>query len=112
MSAQHSVTIDDRLESIGWGLLFLLVAAIALPSGTPQYAAVALVGLAILGLNAYRAFVRIDVSWFGIVLGGSCAVAGGAAVAGFHTDLFVVFFVLAALVTIVLAVLPQHGAAE
>ncbi len=105
-------TLEGRLESIGWGLLFLLVAAIALPDGTLQYAVVGLVGVAILGLNAYRAMARLEVSWFGVVLGGSCAVAGAAALGGLHADVFVVFFVLAALVTFASAIRPQPAPAR
>ncbi len=85
----------------------LLVAAIALPSGTAKYVAVALVGVLMLALNAYRVFATLEVSWFGVVLGGSCAIAGAAALAGAKPDLFAVFFGLAALVTIVLALRPR-----
>ncbi len=111
MSKRQSPTTEDRLDAIGWGLLFLIIAAVALPAGAAQYLTVAGVGLAILGLNAYRAFEGIEVSWFGIVLGGSCAIAGGAALSGLHTDLFVDFFVLAAVVTIALALRPQQARA-
>ncbi len=111
MSGKHSV-MEERLEAIGWGCVFLLIAAITLPSGAMQYASIAAVGVAILGLNLYGALAHIEVSWFGVVLGASCAIGGAAALAGVHTDLFVLFFVLAALVTIALALRPQPRHAQ
>lgn len=111
MDRQASVTLEDRLETLGWAFLFLLVAAIALPQGQLQQACVTGVGILILGLNAARVRLHLEVSWFGVVLGGSCVVAGAAALAGLEPDLLVVFFVLAALVNVAAALRPRAAQA-
>ena len=48
--------LERRLDDVGWGLLFLAFAALALPNGTAEYASVAAVGAAMLGLNAVRCY--------------------------------------------------------
>jgi hypothetical protein len=102
-----SAALEGRLENVGWGLLFLLVAALALPRGVEQRASIAAVGLLILALNGYRARAGIEVSWFGVALGASCAATGAAAIAGLHPDLLVVFFAVAGLVALAAAVRPS-----
>ncbi len=112
MEQPRSATLEDRLETLGWAFLFLLVAAIALPRGQLQQVSVTGIGVLILGLNAVRARVGVEASWFGIALGGSCTIAGLAALAGLHPDLLVVFFVLAGLVNVAAALRPRAIATE
>ena len=92
--------LEDRFDNIGWGLLFLLFAVLALPNGTAQYATAAAVGAAMLGLNVVRVAAAVPVGWFSITLGGAFLVGGTGALAGVHTDIVMLFFVMAGVVTI------------
>lgn len=104
--------LDRRLESIGWGLLFFLLAAFALPSGPVEYAVVATIGGLIVGLNAVRLAASLPISWFGVVLGTALLVAGSGALLGYRLDAFVVFFVLAGVVTIAGAIIRPRPAVD
>ncbi len=100
--------LERRFDNVGWGLLFLLFAALALPNGTAQYATAAAVGAAMLGLNGARVVAAVPVRWFSIVLGGAFLIGGSGALAGVHMDVFLLFFVLAGVVTIAGAILPTR----
>jgi hypothetical protein len=109
----HAKELEDRLDTVGWGLLFLLFGALALPNGTAEYAAAAAIGAAMLGLNGLRIIMAVPVRWFSIILGAVMLVAGGAALAGTKMDVFVLFFALAGVVTIAGAVVqPRRSAAH
>jgi hypothetical protein len=95
--------LHKSLDDVGWGLLFLAFAAVALPRGTTEYAAIAGVGAAMLALNAVRIALRVPISWFSTILGATGLFAGSLALAGTHVDAFVVFCVLAGAVTIAAA---------
>jgi hypothetical protein len=96
----HKRDLENRLDNVGWGLLFLLFGVLALPNGTAEYLSAAGVGAAMLGLNLVRVVVAVPVRWFSIILGTAFLVGGSGALAGMHMDVFVVFFVVAGLVTI------------
>ena len=100
----HKLELEERLDSVGWGLLFLLFGALALPNGAAEYASAAAVGAAMLGLNVLRIVLDVPVRWFSIILGTVMAVAGSGALAGVKMDVFVLFFVFAGAVTIVGAI--------
>jgi hypothetical protein len=109
----HKKELEERLDSVGWGLLFLLFGALALPNGTAEYASAAIVGAVMLGLNAARIVLDVPVRWFSIILGTVMAVAGSGALAGVHMDVFVLFFVFAGVVTIAGAALkPRRAVAQ
>jgi hypothetical protein len=92
--------LEKRFDSVGWGLLFLLFAALALPNGNAEYASAAAVGGLMLALNGVRIAMDVPVRWFSVVLGASMLIGGSAAVAGVKMDVFVIFFALAGVVTI------------
>jgi len=92
--------LEERFDAVGWGLLFLLFGALALPKGTTEYASAAAVGAAMLGLNGMRVAAGLPVSWFSVVLGAAILVAGSGALVSVHMDVFVVFFVIAGVVAI------------
>lgn len=96
----RSHDVEQRFDTVGWGLLFLLFAALALPRGNVEYVSVATVGGLMLALNVARRAMDVPVRWFSVILGASMLAGGAAAVLGVKTDLFVVFFALAGLVTI------------
>ena len=99
--------LQERLDAIGWGLLFLFFAALALPSGTTEYAAVAILGGLMLALNAVRIALDVSVRWFAVVLGASMLVGGGAALQGVKLDLVILFFLFAGLIAIASAFRPS-----
>jgi hypothetical protein len=96
--------LEKRFESVGWGLLFLLVGAVSMPNGTAEYAAVAGIGAALVLLNVARVALHMEIAWFGATLGASLLIAGVGALAGFHMDAFVLFFAIGGLVTILAAI--------
>ena len=96
----HKRDLQSRFDTVGWGLLFLLFGVLALPSGTVEYASAAAVGAAMLGLNAVRIVADVPVRWFTIILGSVFVVGGSGALVGIHMDVFLLFFVLAGVVTI------------
>ena len=103
MSGSMGARIDEmqqRFDAIGWGLLFLSLAALALPSGNVEYVSVAVLGGLMLALNIGRMAMDVPVRWFTVIVGASMLVAGGAAVLGVKVDLVVLVFVMAGLVTI------------
>lgn len=92
--------LDSRYDTVGWGLLFLLFGVLAFPRGTAQYASVAIVGAAMLGLNGLRFLADLPMPWFSSIFGAVMLVAGVTALAGLHVDVFVLFFLVAGVVTI------------
>jgi len=95
--------LEKSLDDVGWGLLFLAFAAVALPRGTTEYAAIAGVGAGMLTLNGVRIALGVSINWFSTILGATGLLAGSLALAGTHVDAFVVFCVLAGAVTIAAA---------
>jgi hypothetical protein len=105
--------LEQRSDTVGWGLVFFLFAALAMPNGTGEYIAVTAVGGGMLALNAIRRTLDIPIRWFSVVLGGALLVAGCGALGGLHMDAFVLFFVLAGLVNVAAAVLrPRRATAS
>src|SRR3990172_7414230 len=101
-------SLEDRLDDIAWGLLFLLLAALALPSGTVEYAAVAAVGALMLGLNVARHAAGVRVRWFSMVLGFVALVAGVGAMGGAKIDVFALTFAVLGVVSIVGAIIRSR----
>ena len=66
---KNTKQLEKRLEAFGWGLLFLLFAALALPNGNAEYASAAAVGAAMLGLNLVRVPLGVAFGWFSMVVG-------------------------------------------
>jgi hypothetical protein len=102
--------LESRFDTIGWGLLFLLFAALAMPNGSAEYAAIAAVGGAMLLLNVVRRLLDVEMRWFSLVLGGALFIAGCGALSGMHMDAFVLFFVLAGVVNIAAAIVRPRPA--
>lgn len=70
--------LDKTLDDIGWGALFITTGAFWLVPETlvPQGGWMIAVGLILLGLNAIRYIVRIEMNGFGFVLGFLALFAG------------------------------------
>jgi hypothetical protein len=102
--------LQNTFDNVGWGLLFFLFAVLALPSGTAEYVSAAAVGGAMLGLNGLRILVAVPVRWFSVILGTVFLVGGTGALVGVHMDIFLLFFVLAGVITIVGALVGSRRA--
>jgi putative copper export protein len=102
-------TLEDRLDDVGWGLLFLLFAALVLPNDVAEYVSVAAVGALMLGLNVARRAVGVRVGWFSIVLGAVALISGVGAIAGLEIDAFALFFALLGVVLITGAAVRSRG---
>ena len=96
--------LEKRFDDVGWGLLFLAFAALALPNGTAEYASVAAVGAGMLGLNAVRVIAGVPIRWFSTLLGATGLVAGVMALGAVKVDAFALFFVFLGVVTIAAAI--------
>lgn len=100
--------LEDRLDTVGWGLLFLLVGALAMPTGVGEFASVAVVGALLLTLNVARVAAGVPVSWLSVILGATALAAGLGAMAGMRIDAFVLFFALLGAVTVASAVVRRR----
>lgn len=100
--------LEDRLDDVGWGLLFLLVAALALPSGVVEYASVAAIGALMLALNVARNAAGVRVRWLSIILGAVALIAGVGATGGVKIDMFALFFAMLGIVSIVAAIVRSR----
>jgi hypothetical protein len=100
--------VISRLDSVGWGLILLLFASLALPNGVAEVAAVAGVGSLMLVLNAARIVLGIRVRWSTVILGTVALIAGGAALAGARPDVVVLFFVVSGVAVIASALLAPR----
>jgi Flp pilus assembly pilin Flp len=98
-----------RLDSVVWGLLFFLVAALAIPRGTTEYAVLAGLGAAMVLVNLVRVGTGIGPTWFSSILGASLLAGGVAALGGVHMDVVVLFFLFAGVVTVATALLRPIG---
>ncbi len=98
---QGTTTTRERLDTVGWGLVFLLVGTVALPGGPAQYAAVAGVGTLLLGLSVALARLERRLDLFSAVLGATALASGLGALAGLRIDAFALFFILLGLVMVV-----------
>ena len=101
---ERKLDLEKRFDNIGWGLLFLAFGALALPNGPAEYAAVALVGTAMLALNGVRLLAGVPIRWFSTVLGATGLIAGTLALDGVRVDAFALFFVILGGATIVAAI--------
>ncbi len=89
-------TPDQRLETLGWGVLLVVVGTIWLmpekwtPPGTWLIAA----GLILLGLNGIRYFKGISMSAFSLVAGAIALAAGLGALFGLDLPLFAIALIV------------------
>ena len=111
-SEQPIHNLEKRFDAIGWGLLFLLFAALSLPNGNAEYASVAAIGALMLANNAARRLMDVPVRWFSVVLGASMLIGGTAAIYGLKMDVLALFFAIGGLVLIVGAFVPSRRTRE
>ena len=73
--------LERRLDSIGWGLLFLLWGILLLVAA-PAGSWLAAIGAILLGISAAKWALDVRASWFVVILGGVALVTGLGEMAG------------------------------
>jgi hypothetical protein len=102
---QRQKRLESALDDVGWGLLLIGLAALAL-NGPAEAVAIAAVGGAFLLLNGARIRLGVPIRWFSTVLGAACLSGGLVALTtGVRVELFAIFFLLAGAVTVSSALL-------
>jgi hypothetical protein len=91
------VNFGSRLDSIGWGILFLMSGVLLLLPGVPDGSWLAGVGAILLGLNAVRSLSGLPVDWFAVILGIIALACGAGMIAGVAVPGFALFMVLCGL---------------
>jgi hypothetical protein len=76
---------SDRIDTIGWGLLFIAVGLVVLVPSMPEGAWLVAAGLVMLGSAAARAVLRLPIHEVTVGVGGVALAAGIASVAGLTT---------------------------
>ena len=89
-------TLNKRLESIAWGLFFVMIGGLGLVPNqqVPGGAWLIGAGVIMLGLNAARAFYGIRMSGFTNFLGIVAILAGASALFGVQFPFFPVLLIL------------------
>ena len=78
--------VSDRVDTIGWGLLFVAIGVVSLIPAMPDGAWLVATGLVMLGASAVRAWMGIGAYTTTIVVGVVALSAGIFTVAGFTTE--------------------------
>ncbi len=76
---------DDRISTLGWGLLFIVVGGVALVPGLPKDAWLIAAGAVMLGVSAARVWLRLPVHGVTVVVSAVALTAGSGSVAGLAT---------------------------
>jgi hypothetical protein len=99
-TATRPEILDDRLDTVAWGLVAVMVGVIALPGGAVAYALAAATGAGFLLVNGVRRLAGLPIRWFSLVLGIVLLAAATAAFAGVAVDVFAAFFIVLGVVVI------------
>ncbi len=99
--------LNNRLETISWGLFLVMLGGFALVKGIPEGTWLLGAGIIMLGLNAVRLMVGIRASWFTIVLGAVAFLAGIGSVTGVEMPVGPILIILIGLAIIVRALQPR-----
>ena len=74
--------LNQRLETISWGLFLIMLGGFALLRSVPEGTWLIGTGVIMLGLNAVRLLLGIRVSWFTVILGTVALLSGLSSVYG------------------------------
>ena len=77
--------LSGRVDTLGWGVLFVVLGVVGLAPGLPEDAWLIAAGLVMVGVSVARAILRLPVSGFTTVVGVVALVAGVGSVAGLAT---------------------------
>jgi len=99
--------LNKRLETIGWGLFFIMIGGFALVKDVPEGTWLVGVGLIMLGLNLVRLLAGIRASWFTLILGTIALLSGLSSVAGVSIPVGPLLVILIGLAIIVRSLQPR-----
>jgi hypothetical protein len=85
MEGRHR-ELEARLDTVGWGVLFVVVGAVLLIPDLPSGTWLAAVGAVMVGVSLVRFAVGLPLVWTTAVVGIAALVAGGAEMAGLKTE--------------------------
>jgi hypothetical protein len=77
--------LDKRVDTLGWGVLFVVLGVVGLAPDLPEGAWLIAAGLVFIGVSVVRAILRLPVSGFTTVVGLVALAAGIGSVAGLDT---------------------------
>jgi hypothetical protein len=83
----HSAAeLSDRVDTLGWGLLFVAIGGVSLLPDRPEGAWLIAAGLVMLGTSAARGWLRLPVRGVAVVVGSTALAAGIFLVAGLTSE--------------------------
>ncbi len=86
--------LSDRVDTIGWGVLFLAIGAVSLLPATPDGAWLVAAGLVMLGSSVARAWLRLPVWTTTVVVGIVALTTGVLTVAGLATEVIPIVLIV------------------
>ena len=101
--------ISDRVDTIGWGLLFVAIGAVSLMPAMPDGAWLIAAGIVLLGASAVRAWMGLGAYGTTIVVGVVALSAGIFTVAGLTTEVGPLVLIVLGLALVVGAVYRSQG---
>ena len=78
------VELDKRVDTLGWGVLFVVLGVVGLAPDLPEGSWLIAAGLVFLGVSLVRAFLRLPVSGFTTLVGVVALAAGIGSAAGWE----------------------------
>jgi hypothetical protein len=93
--------VSARVDTIGWGLLFVAIGAVSLTPAMPDGAWLIAAGIVMLGASAVRARMQLGVHGITFVVGIVALAAGIFTLAGFTTEVGPLVLVVIGLALIV-----------
>ena len=78
--------VSDRVDTVGWGILLVVIGAVSLMPGMPDGAWLVAAGVVMLGASAVRAWLRLGVHGVTVVVGIVALAAGVFTLAGLSTE--------------------------
>jgi hypothetical protein len=85
--------LDGTLDTIGWGLLFVMSGGMLLVPGLPDGTWLAGLGALIIGLAVVRSMLRLPVSRFGLAVAAALVAIGVTTIAGLAVPWFALLLV-------------------
>jgi hypothetical protein len=89
--------IESLLDTVGWGLFFIMSGVVLLVPGLPDGSWLVGLGALFLGLSAVRFATGLPVSGFAVVVGIVAVAAGAGAIAGLVVPWFALLLILCGL---------------
>jgi len=102
---------ESRIDSVGWGLFFVMSGAMLLVPGLPDGSWLTAVGGLLIGLSVARAMLGLPVSTFGVIVAVVLVATGLGVIAGVSVPWFSILLVLCGLALVIGETIRRHRAA-